>query len=182
MRIFTALSIPASGQELLYRQTDTLRKAFPRLKWVTMDSLHITLEFFGEVSPRRVREAAVALESAVFDTPSFRITVQGIGTFPERGPARVIYARIGEGQEKCKKLYRESAAAFRGIVSAQGGGYVPHITLARVRRGASRQPSGRKRTDLSGGMLINRVVLFQSITEAHGARYVKIAEKILKTP
>ncbi len=174
MRIFTALALSAEGQDLLYRQTEHLREVFPRLKWVEKDSLHITLEFIGEVSDKAAAAAAAALESAVLDIPSFTITVRGRGTFPRKGQARVVYARIREGQQECKRIYSE-------VSGRREREYLPHITLARVRRGVRWPSSGDNRSVPSGTVSVDRVVLFQSLPGPSGARYVKLAEKKLKT-
>ncbi len=182
MRVFTALEITPEGQHLLSAQTEPLRKAFPRLKWVARESLHVTLSFFGELSDERVKRVVSLFEAAKVSLPAFPLTVRGIGVFPRKGPARVVFAEIKEGQQECSTLFLEESEIFREIIPRQRTEYTPHITLARVRKGVRWPSPGKNRTVPAGKLYIDRIVLYQSILDRTGASYVKLAEKKLKTP
>ncbi len=181
MRVFTALPLPQEVQAILYKQTEPLRRTFPRLKWVHRESLHITLHFLGEIPNQKVTEISTALETAELKTFPFAVNLNGIGTFPVRGPARVVFANIREGSPGCRKLFSEITQQLKTVFPLPEVNFKPHVTLARVKRG-NRWPSPEKyRKTPSISFKINKIVLYQSILAKTGTRYINLTEKILKT-
>lgn len=181
MRAFTALPLPPEVQTLLYKQTEPLRRAFPRLKWVKRESLHITLHFFGEIPDQKVTAISTVLETSKLKTVPFAVHLNGIGTFPARGPARVVFADIREGNRECRELFLELAQQLKTAFPLHEAKFKPHVTLARVKQGNRWPSTERYKNFPTLSFKIDKIVLYQSIPERTGARYINLSEKILKT-
>jgi len=82
-----------------------------------------------------VRGAAGA---AAAQAPRFDLELEGLGCFPERGPAKVVWVGCGWGREALVHL---AAALSRELAGREFSGdtrpFAPHLTLAR-----SRNPRG----------------------------------------
>src|SRR5262249_50481215 len=94
--------------------------------------------------------------------------IAGLGAFPERGPARVLWigiaapAAVLELQREC-----ESAAVAAGF-PAEARGFRPHLTLGRWREGARRPDLPE--SDL-GPAPLRSLALYSSELHPQGARY-----------
>ena len=98
--------------------------------------MHLTLRFFGDVSPSVADEIDEAL--ARIEAPSFSLTVRGLAAFGTAQPS-TLYAGI-EASEGLAALQRAvDRAARQAGVKPEGKPFVPHVTLARMRGGQARQ-------------------------------------------
>jgi len=115
-----------------------LRKELERdehsfVKWVRPDGIHLTLKFLGNIPSKRVAEVTEAIEEAVQGNSPFHLEISGLGK-----QARVFWVGIGGEVDKLLKLQRniDSALAVLGFAKEERP-FVPHLTLARLRPGAS---------------------------------------------
>lgn len=182
MRLFVAVEIEpavvqevaACGEELRRRSARAPRA---RMTWVPADRLHVTVRFIGEVDEARAQATTAALEPRLPFTP-FELTIEGVGTFPERGAPRVLWAGVGRGAEALAAVETEvSARLQRCGVPREPRPYHPHITLARVRDPGGLQPApwlegvtGRR----FGVSPVNAITLFESRPSSQGHVYVPV--------
>jgi 2'-5' RNA ligase len=123
MRLFIALDLPETVKD----QLETLRDRRIRARWTTRPQWHITLHFLGE----RDDEAAICDVLAGVHAASFALTLAGVGTFPERGKARVLWAGI-EAPSALQTLHQKIGEALQTIgFQPDSRPYHPHMTLAR---------------------------------------------------
>jgi 2'-5' RNA ligase len=105
----------------------------PGAAWTPADNLHITLRFIGEATDERLEQFAKAL--ARVRVESFILPVEGIGTFPSRGPAKVIWAGFGNAHPRLFQLRKQVDEA---LLSVEPGldvsSFHPHATVARLGR------------------------------------------------
>ena len=131
MRCFVAVVPPPAALAPLVRAVAPLR-ALPAT-WVPEESLHLTLVFLGEVADPE--PYAGALAAAVADVAPFVLRIRGGGAFPRPARARVLWAGV-EGDlaalDRLARLARRTARAAR--IDIERKPYVPHVTVARVRR------------------------------------------------
>jgi 2'-5' RNA ligase len=129
-RLFVAIRPPAAIRRLLLGAMGGISGA----RWQSEDQLHLTLRFIGEVDPHRADDVHAAL-GAVHQAP-FEIALSGIGTFERRGQAETVWAGVAP-HEPLKSLHKKiDAALVRVGVAPDERAYLPHITLARLRRGS----------------------------------------------
>jgi 2'-5' RNA ligase len=129
-RLFVAIRPPAAVRRLLLGAMGGISGA----RWQSEDQLHLTLRFIGEVDPHRADDIHAAL-GAVHQA-SFEIALSGIGAFERRGQAETVWAGVAP-HEPLKSLHKKIDAALARVgVAPDERAYLPHITLARLRRGS----------------------------------------------
>jgi len=131
VRCFVALDLPRPVCNYLAG----LAKQFGskgNVRWVPSAQLHLTLAFAGEMEQANV-EALRALLAAI-EVPALSLCLAGLGHFPPRGEPRVVFATIGGDVEALHVLYEQVAtAAEQHGMAREERGFVPHVTLGRVR-------------------------------------------------
>ena len=139
IRSFIAIELPEEVKEGLAR----LRKELERdehkfVKWVAPGGIHLTLKFLGNIPSKRVAEITAAIEEAAQGITPFHLEISGLGAFPSLRQARVLWVGIGGEVDKLSRLQQniDSALAALGFAKEERS-FVPHLTLARIRQGAS---------------------------------------------
>lgn len=101
--------------------------------------MHVTLAFLGQVGEDQVERAVEAVSAGAIGSAPFDVVVTGIGRFPGHGPPRTIWAGLdGRAADQVVRC----GAAVRAELLRHGLQFDPkplraHVTLARVREGAS---------------------------------------------
>lgn len=135
MRLFVALLFPEPVQGHLREMLRSWReeKALHGARFA--HDFHVTLKFFGEVSPEVWDSLSSALEKALAGSEAFSVTAGGLGTFPEASRASVLWQGIAEGSEALRNAARrvEEATASLGF-ERERRLFVSHVTLARFRQ------------------------------------------------
>jgi 2'-5' RNA ligase len=139
IRSFVAIELPEEAKKGLAR----LRKQLERdehkfVKWVDPGGIHLTLKFLGNIRSKRVTEITEAMGKAVQGISPFRLEISGLGAFPSLKQARVLWVGIGGELDQLSTLQQniDSVLAALGFAREERP-FVPHLTLARVREGAS---------------------------------------------
>ncbi len=150
------------------------------VRWVRLDSLHITLRFLGPTAEERVvpaTEAALAAASAI---GPFDIAIGGAGAFPSAARPRALWLDIRTGVAELSAL----ADAVDGELRAAGWEleskpFRAHLTLARADGIRAAAAIGRRlvedAADLDVRFRAERIGLYESVTGAGPARYDAIA-------
>ena len=139
IRSFIAIELSEEVREGLTR----LRKELERdehkfVKWVDPGGIHLTLKFLGNIPSKRVTEITEAMEEAAKGISPFHLEISGLGAFPSLRQARVLWVGIGGEVDKLSRVQQniDSALAALGFTKEERS-FVPHLTLARIRQGAS---------------------------------------------
>jgi 2'-5' RNA ligase len=139
IRSFIAIELSEEAKEGLAR----LRKELERdehkfVKWVDPGGIHLTLKFLGNIPSKRVTEITEAIKEAARGISPFHLEISGLGAFPSLRQARVLWVGIGGEVDKLSRLQQniDSTLAPRGFAKEERP-FVPHLTLARIRQGAS---------------------------------------------
>ena len=139
IRSFIAIELPEEAKKGLAR----LRKELERdehkfVKWVDPGGIHLTLKFLGNISSKRVAETTEAMKEAAQGISLFHLEISGLGAFPSLKQVRVFWVGIGGELDKLSRLQQniDSALAALGFAKEERP-FVPHLTLARIREGAS---------------------------------------------
>ncbi|HLK24997.1 MAG TPA: RNA 2',3'-cyclic phosphodiesterase, partial [Caulobacteraceae bacterium] len=129
IRLFAALSIPPEvGQMLAQRQ-----HGLPGARWRPLESLHITLRFFGEVSERVAEDLDLELER-VAGAPLI-LALAGVGAFDEAGDVHAVWAGVEADANLAQLARRCERAARQAGLTPERRAWRPHLTLAYLRRG-----------------------------------------------
>lgn len=127
-RLFVAIRPPDRIRDLLLGAMGGVGGA----RWQTDEQLHLTLRFLGEVDRHLAGDVLAAL--GTIHHPRFEIALNGIGTFERRGQPETIWAGVAP-HEPLRTLHKkvDQAVARVGVAPEQRA-YLPHITLARLKR------------------------------------------------
>lgn len=131
VRCFVALDLPAPVRNHLAALASQFGKK-GAVKWVPADQLHVTLVFAGDITQEDFE--GLREEVRTIDVPALSLCLQGLGHFPPRGEPRVVWASLGGDVEALTNLQGDLAhRALRHGVPPEKRGFVPHVTLGRVR-------------------------------------------------
>ena len=129
-RLFVAIRPPATVRARLL----DLMGGVAGARWLTEDQLHLTLRFIGEVDRHLARDVDAALSS--IHHPGFAIALNGLGAFDRRGEPVTLWAGVTP-HEPLRALHKKvDQALVRVGVEPDRRAYMPHITIARLPRGA----------------------------------------------
>jgi 2'-5' RNA ligase len=139
------------------------------LRWVPAAQRHLTLRFFDELPDDRVEDVRGAAGEAAAGVSCFGLELEGVGCFPPRGPAKVVWAGCGAGREALVAL---AEALSRALESRGFPGdtrpFSPHLTLARARnrRGSTAISAALRAGAAAAGPLgrvrVDRLLLIRS--------------------
>jgi len=180
VRVFIALPVSKDVAEGLAKIGAGLKRGFAGISPVKHDGMHFTLAFLGSETPERVEKLKALFSQDDFASGIISARLSGIGTFPERGRPRVIWAGLATGEADVVSYQKRVLTRLvgEGFPEADDGrGFHPHLTIARNKFAEI------PRELLSGfgvpveEFMISSCVLFQSILGAFGSTYVVLAER-----
>lgn len=166
-RLFVALRPPSAVRKILLGAMGGISGA----RWQNEDQLHLTLRFIGEVDRHRAGDIYAAL-GGIHQSP-FALALSGIGTFERRGLTDTVWAGVTP-HEPLRVLHKKVDAALARVgVAPDERAYLPHITLARLKRGSG--PVGNL-LESAGGLAsppftVDGFALFESDLTAEAAIY-----------
>ncbi len=174
MRTFLCIPIQNDLRNLISSVAEDLRKRVDaHASWVQPENYHVTVRFLGEIDPMLTIDLKEACREVTGQIPSFDISVDRIGGFPNLDSPRVLW--VGG---KAPAPFRNLLSDLNSNLSALGfpAGRVEsiaHITIARFK--------GRVRVPLSKGieqvdqpawtLRADRLVLMESRLTPRGAIY-----------
>lgn len=126
-RLFVALDLPDAAREKLAGMSYGL----PGAAWVDPERMHLTVRFIGEVEGHlfdTIKEGLAGVRS-----PSFYLTLKGVGHFPKRGDPETLWAGVAESEDLVRLRNRIESLLVRRGVEPETRKFHPHVTLARVK-------------------------------------------------
>jgi RNA 2',3'-cyclic 3'-phosphodiesterase len=143
MRLFVAVLPPPAILDEIEELVAPHREAWPDLKWVRRDFLHITLAFLGETEERSLDRLLPRLDRVAERYPRLELSFAGAGAFPGRGThARVLWTGLYGDRRALSRMSASVYAAGRrsGMADCEHKAFRPHLTLARCRRPTDVRP------------------------------------------
>ena len=139
VRVFVAVPISPGAKRVLGAVLQDLGVQSPRgVRWVQPEAIHLTLKFLGNVETSLLPDIAEAMRRSAQAVAPFRITLSGLGMFPNDKRPRVLWAGIDGDLDSLLGLQQkiEQAMAELGF-TPEGRPFSAHLTLGRVRDRAS---------------------------------------------
>ncbi|MFH1665241.1 MAG: RNA 2',3'-cyclic phosphodiesterase [Candidatus Omnitrophota bacterium] len=173
MRCFIALEFSDEAMKEFLRTTDILRKADAEIKWLSADTVHLTLKFLGDIPEEKAPVITARLRETVRGCRPFTIEFSGIGVFPGWDRPKVLWIGVGKGAREVVDLASrvDGAMALEGFEQDERP-FSPHITMGRIKG-----PKNKKKLE---GLLksihvepassfISRIIVFKSVLTEKGA-------------
>jgi 2'-5' RNA ligase len=135
IRSFIAIELPHEIKTEIKRRQNTLKAGNPSwLKWVSPDSIHLTLKFLGDITRAKIEEITTAITDASNSIGPFSLKLGGLGVFPNLKRIQVVWVGLSGDLDKLSKLQKqvEDNMAILGYPE-EGREFTPHLTIARVR-------------------------------------------------
>jgi len=190
MRTFVALDLDSAIRQRIQHFMEEVRGLAPDVRWVSAESLHVTLKFVGEKPDAKVSQIVEVLSS--IPTEPFQLRFSGAGFFPSAKAARVFWIGI-EAEDALILLARAIDESLAKIgIAKEDRAFSPHLTLARA-SGRSGAPEPRKGDTANrhfaklqdflathpapdfGTMTAREFFLYRSQLSGKGSQYTKIA-------
>jgi 2'-5' RNA ligase len=183
IRTFIAIDFPAEIITKIARITAYLRTQTPvnALNWVAPENMHLTLNFLGDVREDHILAIEQCLQEAVRGQSSFNITIEGLGMYPNAKQPRVVWLGIKDAGA-LKHIQQALTKALKVIdIEQENRPFLPHLTLARIRRNSSpdltRQVGetlSQFKVDSLGSFPVQSVHLFKSELTPKGTIYTSL--------
>lgn len=177
IRLFVALALP----ETVRLHLSMLNGGVPGARWIAPENHHITLRFIGSVENSVADDIDAALSTV--STPPLELSIQGVGYFGKANAARSLWAGIEQNDALNHLQAKIESALTRAGLAPEHRRFVPHVTLARLKRA----PSGRVEQFVadhagfrSAPIMIDHFTLFSSFLSSSGAIYLPEAEYFLQ--
>lgn len=174
-RLFIAIKINPTEELLrrIYFFKSNLKHE--SINWIRDDHYHLTLKFLGKVPVDRIEQMSEEIRGLTVKTEKFMIRLTKLGVFGTNYKPRVLWIGINE-QEKIMKLHHEIETGLNRIGFVNNGqNFVPHISLARLRKLADKAffQSLISKFDLEiiHEQMLEEIILFESILGPKGAEY-----------
>jgi RNA 2',3'-cyclic 3'-phosphodiesterase len=174
-RLFVALDLPAGARAELVEWRQALEH--PDVRLVSPEALHVTLVFLGQLAEAEIPRIAKLIAPPPVDSPL--LTALGIKPLPPRRPRLFALDLSDEGgRATLIQSTVSNALAAAGLYEPEQRAFWPHVTLARVRKGArvgsiEVPPPPRDSWRAEAG------TLYRSRLSSRGARYEPLERVLL---
>jgi 2'-5' RNA ligase len=185
IRSFVAVELTdAVRQALAGVQRDLKAQAPPgAVRWTRPDSIHLTLQFLGDVPPDQVEAVAGALRAACAGRVPFVFELAGAGVFPNLHRPRVVWVGVVEPSGALGTLQQRVVQALTPLGFSPGErGFTPHLTIGRAARDAGPRDLAalgalvaRAGIGSLGRVAVDHVNLMKSDLKPDGAVYTPLA-------
>lgn len=187
MRCFVAIELPAQVREQLAGLQARLREMDPFVRWTRPEHIHLTLKFLGEVPDSRVPEICTATIEAAARLAPVPIEISQAGCFPQRGPARIVWAGVLGPSRELAACHAACEQVFADLgYPPEERAFRPHLTIGR-----SRQPNGAHQVRglfaTADGFRCEpftaaELTVFQSVLGRSGSTYTALARGAFRSP
>lgn len=180
LRTFIAISLPEPVIRLAGDVQDRLRHAGLRLKWVRPASIHLTLQFLGDVARRQVPEIELALARAVAGRAPFSLCARHIGVFPGMTRPRVLWLGLDGQIDQLSKIQQRLGTQLNNIgFPPEKRPFKGHLTLGRIKTRIDQRLLQAALSAVSAEsqpFTVETICLFKSELKRTGAVYTRLAE------
>lgn len=131
MRMFVAIVPP---QDVIEELDDFLsvREGMP---WINPEQWHLTLAFYEQAPEHRVDELVERIGAACARRSPFQLRLAGAGVFPNPVRASVFWIGVDDPSHSLAPLAVNARGAGNVVgATPDGKPFVPHLTVARLRR------------------------------------------------
>jgi 2'-5' RNA ligase len=141
IRSFVAIELPDGARTALADLQGELKAQVPpkAVRWTRPGSIHLTLQFLGDVAPGQVEAITNALRGVCADQAPFTFQLKGLGVFPNPNRPRVVWVGVAEPSGALATLHKGVTRALAPLgFEPEKRAFSPHLTIGRAARHASR--------------------------------------------
>ena len=175
-RLFVGIPLSEEVQKKITSFSEVLKRSSGEFRFVSVENLHITLSFLGDVEEENISFVVEKLTSVLTHHGTIKIDVVGSGVFPAAGRINVVW--VGLKNEILKDLIKKINATLS--INASHEEETPHVTIARVKSGKNkekiREVVEQFRHFDFGTLVADNIVLYESELTSAGPIYHIVKE------
>jgi len=143
IRSFVAVELPHEVRDALSGVQSAMKERMQTsessVRWVRPESIHLTLQFLGDVPIKLLPLVSEAIRKGCGPTSAFDLELAGPGVFPNLRRPRVVWIGL-QGDQAAMNALKSLQVAISNELQPLGfkpdKEFKPHLTLGRVREGA----------------------------------------------
>lgn len=180
-RLFLAIDLPGEIKTSIRGAVQELEGIGARVVWTRLENLHLTLKFLGNTSVEQLDKVKSLLDDVAEQSPSFKVTLKGLGGFPNEKKPRIVWMGVDQGENELKRLFylMEQAVVPIGFKEEKNE-FLPHLTLGRIKLPKTNKELEQKivqeRERSFGEWQVNSFKLFESLLTREGPVYQVLDE------
>lgn len=184
IRTFFAIKLPMQTLEQVEKSVSGLKRSIPEyIKWISVDSMHITLKFIGFFNPDHLAKVQKDLEKRLAGFGKINFSIGKPGVFPNIRNPKIIWLGLKE-INRIRDLVKIVDQTMIGYGYGQEKRlFSPHLTIGRMRNTVGieeKQKIGQKVFDyeipLIGSIIIDKISFIRSDLTPRGAIYTTLFE------
>lgn len=184
MRLFIGVSLSREMHRPVKKLLRELARKHWPVGWESLEKLHFTLAFLGEVDEARLPELKQIVEASCAQIKPFILEVKGIGCFPDYFQPRIIWLGLKGDLASLAALQKQLKADLSvHDFPTDAKPFRPHVTLGRIRearfrerREIGRQLKSLRIKEIPVEWQVESVGLYASQTLQTGSVYKRVAE------
>ena len=134
MRTFIAIELPERAKKQIDLAQAPLKKIKAFISWVKPGNIHVTLKFLGEVPEDKISDVFLATEKALEGIKKFRMSLKGMGAFPDFRRPRVVWIAAGSGEKELSNLASRVEEEMEKVgFPKENRKFSAHFTIGRVK-------------------------------------------------
>lgn len=174
MRLFIGIDLPDTIKENLFVFQTNLKTMGLHGAWKSKDTLHITLEFIGEIPTESIPKLIQILKNCVSNKKQFKLNIRGLNAFPSFKQPHTIWVGVVRNLKTLEAIWNELHSELKkNGFTLQKSYFKPHITLlSRPKHfdfDLSVLPIGKL-----GDFIVSEIILFESKVENGKRVYVDL--------
>jgi 2'-5' RNA ligase len=181
VRSFVAIALNEAARRSLIVLQQDLAAQLPRqsIRWIAPESLHVTLQFLGDVPSEKIASIIEALRNVCVGIPTFSFDLVGLGVFPDARRPRIVWVGVHEPSGVLATLHQRVGQALSPLgFPPEERAFTPHLTIGRAMRHAAPadlravgEQITRKDVGLIETVPVEHIILMKSDLRPDGAIY-----------
>ena len=180
IRSFLAFETPPDMKGAMTRILEDVKRSKLNVRWVKVDNIHLTVVFIGNIREEDLSEIRAAIDPICRKYGPFKLSLRGLGSFPNPRRPRVIWAGLDGDIERMSCLKDDLQRQLKAFgLKDEKRAFRPHLTLGRfrksVRGGFPVEDLISRYADFRGNLCeLDELILFKSDLKPGGAVYNKL--------
>lgn len=180
MRVFIGIPLSENLKDAVAGLQHELEQCV-KMKAVERENLHWTVKFIGDKNQSQIGAIKSALDTLKSSLNPFSVTLFGAGVFPATVQRPNVMWVGARDEPAFRALLEEVDVALSKIgVAQEKRGYTPHLTIGRIKT-ITDEAAFKKFLDFNksrefGKMVIDHLVLYESVLDPSGPAYSKLHE------
>lgn len=175
-RLFVAMDLPGDARAALVDWRERALGAREELRLLDAAALHVTLVFLGYLAEDAIERVSALVRAAVPEGQAPVLVARGVKPVPPRRPRLFALDLADEdGRAGSVQAAVSDALEAAGLYEPEKRPFWPHVTLARVRKGARAAERIDGPPPPAAAWRAEAVTLYRSHLSSKGARYEALA-------